>query len=174
MVRASPLVMGVLMFGRQRDQPGVLLEPSAEAQIDDVSDQSQMTSFRNKIWPVIEEGNKLLPAFSKIYKEMILITSPNKPLPRAGKGTILRKAALKEYEKEIDQIYETVESNAGTVEPPTNWELSMVQDWLTTQVEELCHNSVNESDDIFEHGFDRELVCDNSTAASGQFATGRR
>jgi hypothetical protein len=54
---------------------------------------------------VIEEANKLVPAFSRVYKELILIASSSKPLPRASKGTVMRKAAYKEYEQEIDQVY---------------------------------------------------------------------
>ncbi|KAF9058549.1 putative aminoadipate reductase [Rhodocollybia butyracea] len=152
-VGKSPLLRAVIMFGRERDQPGVLVEPSPENQVD-VEDPPQVSAFRNKIWPVIEEGNKLLPAFSRVYKEMILVTSLNKPLPRAGKGTVMRKAALHEYKQEIDQIYENVESNTSSVKPPTSWEDPTIQEWLATQVEDLCHNSVNKSDDIFQHGFD--------------------
>lgn len=54
--------------------------------------------------PIVEEANKVGPAFSRIFKEMILITSPDKPLPRAGKGTVMRKAALALYNDEIDQM----------------------------------------------------------------------
>ncbi|KAF9070475.1 putative aminoadipate reductase [Rhodocollybia butyracea] len=177
-VSQSPLLKGVIMFGRERDQPGVLIEPSPESQVD-VDDQAQVTSFRNKIWPVIEEGNKILPGFSKIFKEMILITSSTRPLPRAGKGTVMRKAALRDYVKEIDQIYEIVESNTSSVDPPSNWESTTVQEWLATQVEDLCHNSVSNFDDIFEHGFDslcatilrRRLV--SSLQATGNIAASR-
>jgi hypothetical protein len=35
---------------------------------------------------------------------MILITKPSKPLPRAPKGTITRKAALAEYAEEIEAL----------------------------------------------------------------------
>jgi hypothetical protein len=41
------------------------------------------------------------PAFGRVYKEMILVTSPNRLLPRAAKGTVIRKAALALYEDEI-------------------------------------------------------------------------
>ncbi|KAJ3994751.1 putative aminoadipate reductase [Lentinula boryana] len=151
-VNKSPLIIGAIMFGRQRDQPGVLLEPSPENQID-VNDPAQLSSFRNKIWPVIEEANKQVPAFSKVYKEMILVASPNKPLPRAGKGTVMRKAAHNEYENEISQIYDTVADNS-LVEPPSSWQASALKQWLTSQVENLCEKSLNEKDDIFDHGFD--------------------
>lgn len=35
---------------------------------------------------------------------MILVTHNEKPLPRAGKGTLMRKAALKEYYFEIETL----------------------------------------------------------------------
>ncbi len=46
----------------------------------------------------------MAPAFSRIYKEMILIAANDKPLPRAGKGTVMKKAALVQYENEIDEM----------------------------------------------------------------------
>jgi hypothetical protein len=54
--------------------------------------------------PVIEEANRLAPAFSRIFKEMILITSTEKPLARTGKGTVMRAAALKLYDAEIEAL----------------------------------------------------------------------
>ena len=46
----------------------------------------------------------MAPAFSRIFKEMIMVTSKGKPLPRTGKGTLMRKAALKEYHYEIQML----------------------------------------------------------------------
>ena len=53
---------------------------------------------------IVEEANKIAPAFSRLYKEFILFVSRDKPLPRAGKGTVMRKAALNVYSKEIDEM----------------------------------------------------------------------
>lgn len=50
---------------------------------------------------VVEEANQTAPKFAKIFKEMILVTRPEKPLPRAAKGTIVRGQALAAYEEEI-------------------------------------------------------------------------
>jgi len=55
--------------------------------------------------PIVEEANKVAPSFSRLYKEFILFASKGKPLPRAGKGTVMRKAALNAYSKEIDEMY---------------------------------------------------------------------
>ena len=54
--------------------------------------------------PAIEEANEPSPAFSRIFKEMILITSADKPMIRAAKGTVQRKATLKAYETEINAL----------------------------------------------------------------------
>jgi acyl-CoA synthetase (AMP-forming)/AMP-acid ligase II len=45
-ITSSPLVGGALIFGRGRNQVGVLLEPKPGVQVDDV------VEFRNKIWCV--------------------------------------------------------------------------------------------------------------------------
>ncbi|KIK64020.1 hypothetical protein GYMLUDRAFT_40242 [Collybiopsis luxurians FD-317 M1] len=151
----SPLIQGAVMFGRQRDQPGFLIEPTPENQID-VTNETEVSEFRNKIWPVIEQANDIAPAFSRVYKEMILITTASKPLPRAAKGTVMRKAAYKEYEKEIDQIYETVEANGGggSVAPPSAWTSESLQEWILTQVQELTGHTPSISQDLFEKGLD--------------------
>ncbi|KAJ3918426.1 acetyl-CoA synthetase-like protein [Lentinula edodes] len=154
----SPLIQGVVMFGRQRDQPGVLIEPSPGNEIE-VDDPEQVSNYRNKIWQVwsvIEEGNRLVPAYSRIYKETILISAPEKPLPRAAKGTILRKAAYQLYEKAINRIYEIIDTDANSspVDPPTSWESPQVQQWLTHQLQGLCGVVLSPTIDFFEHGID--------------------
>jgi hypothetical protein len=53
---------------------------------------------------VIEEANKPSPAFSRIFKEMVLITSGEKPMLRSAKGTVQRKATLDAYEAEIGAL----------------------------------------------------------------------
>ena len=45
-IMSSPLVGGVLVFGRGRNQVGVLLEPRPGVQVDD------LVEFRNRIWCV--------------------------------------------------------------------------------------------------------------------------
>ena len=48
----------------------------------------------------------MAPGFAKVFKEMIIVTDPAKPLPRAGKGTVIRKQALALYTDEIEQLCE--------------------------------------------------------------------
>ena len=43
--------MGTVMFGRARNQPGILIEPKPIYAID-IEDSSQVAQFRNLIWCV--------------------------------------------------------------------------------------------------------------------------
>ncbi|KAG6831500.1 putative NRPS-like protein biosynthetic cluster [Tephrocybe sp. NHM501043] len=155
-VMSSLYVMGTVIFGRDHDQPGILIEPKAEHAID-VTNQTLVAELRNKLWPVIEEANKVAPTFSRIFKEMILITSSDKPLPRTGKGTVMRKLALKAYDDEIEGLYATVEQSAKgeDVMPPASWEKSDVQAWLLEQAADIHSQKIfTVSGDLFEQGFD--------------------
>ncbi|KNZ79425.1 L-aminoadipate-semialdehyde dehydrogenase large subunit [Termitomyces sp. J132] len=155
-VMSSPYVMGAIIFGRTHDQPGILIEPKAQYAID-ITDQTQVAELRNHLWSVIEEANKIAPAFSRIFKEMILFTSKDKPLPRAGKGTVMRKMALKTYDDEIEGLYATVEQSAKgeDVVPPITWENKHVRVWLLYQAADIhSGKTFDVSQDLFEQGFD--------------------
>ena len=51
-IGASPILSGVCMFGRGRNQTGVLVEPKSEYVID-VTDDKKVAEVRNKIWCVM-------------------------------------------------------------------------------------------------------------------------
>ncbi|KAI6017887.1 putative aminoadipate reductase [Pisolithus marmoratus] len=159
-IRTSSYVSGVCMFGRARSQTGVLVEPRAEYAID-VEDQKQVAEFRNLIWhvrPVVEEANQDAPNFSRIFKEMILVTSRDKPMLRTGKGTVTKKATLSLYESEINALYESVEASATAgmdVSLPSEWTTENVEDWLMVHAAAVNSNGpVNPGIDLFEQGFD--------------------
>ncbi|KZP06375.1 acetyl-CoA synthetase-like protein [Athelia psychrophila] len=148
-VMSSPLVGGIVVFGHGRNQVGVLLEPQPGV------DGSDVTMFRNLVWPVVEEANRTSAAFSRIFKEMILVTKPDKPLPRVAKGTVAKKATVKLYAPEIDELYETVEASAGNVEPPSSWAAVDVESWLSVQAVDINSNKPVDADiDLFSQGFD--------------------
>ncbi|KAF4610095.1 hypothetical protein D9613_010628 [Agrocybe pediades] len=152
----SPYTMGVVIFGREHDQPGVLIELKPTYAIDP-SIEAENIKARNLIWPIVEEANRVAPAFSRIFKELIIFVNPSKPLPRAGKGTVMRKAALALYHEEIEALYATIEStvNSETVEPPSAWTVPQTIQWLKAQVEDIdSGKTFNVSADFFEQGMD--------------------
>ncbi|KZP16286.1 putative aminoadipate reductase [Athelia psychrophila] len=154
-IMSSPLVNGVVIFGRGRNQVGVLVEPTPGISVDDLGDD--LGEFRNRIWPIVEEANHEAPAYSRIFKEMIIVTESGKPLPRVGKGTVAKKAAMKLYEAEIDALYEAVEAaqSAAEVQLPATWGGMDVEPWLGAQAADI--NSAQRLDfeaDLFAQGFD--------------------
>jgi len=54
---ASPLIQGVVVFGRGRSQVGVLVEPSPEHV--DILDNNTVAAFRNEIWSVFADFSPL-------------------------------------------------------------------------------------------------------------------
>ncbi|KAF8174554.1 putative aminoadipate reductase [Pholiota molesta] len=181
----SPYVMGVVMFGREHDQPGVLIELKGPYAID-TSIEADVIKARNLVWSIVEEANRVAPAFSKVFKELILITDVNKPLPRAGKGTVMRKAALTLYHDEIEALYASIESAAGAeaVPPPPAWDKEQTEQWIKEQIEDVLPDlTFNITGDLFEQGMDslgatilrRRIVgalqSDKDTAKAAEFVT---
>ncbi|GJE88919.1 acetyl-CoA synthetase-like protein [Phanerochaete sordida] len=156
MLVSSPLVTGALMFGHGRHSCGILIEVRVEHALDP-EDSTALADFRNKLWPLIEGANALAPTFARIFKEMIIVTRVDKPLPRVAKGTVVRAQALQLYSDEIEKLYNTVADSADTrgIAPPATWEAGDIKLWLASHVA-LVNNgkTISPSRDMFDQGFD--------------------
>ncbi|KAF8838002.1 putative nonribosomal peptide synthetase [Paxillus ammoniavirescens] len=156
-INSSPLLKGSVMFGRERNQAGILVEPHPEHAID-VNDEKAVMKIRNEIWPVIEEANKTSPAFSRIFKEMILVTSSDKPMLRTAKGTVQRKGTLQAYEAEINALYDTVEASSlspNGLAGPSAWTSEVLEEWLLEHASVISHgHHLDSKTDLFAQGFD--------------------
>ncbi|KAF2446773.1 NRPS-like enzyme [Karstenula rhodostoma CBS 690.94] len=95
-------VVQALVFGMQRFQAGLLVEPAPK--LGKLNDEEQ-TAFIDKIWPSIDRANQTAPAHARVEKAMIMLTSPERPMIRSGKGTIQRQSTLAMYADDIDDIY---------------------------------------------------------------------
>ncbi|KAH9944763.1 hypothetical protein B0H21DRAFT_862505 [Amylocystis lapponica] len=102
-MNGHPFIAGAVMFGHGHEQVGVLIEPHSAHAVTP-GDEEALVAFRDAIWPQVEEANHLVAAFSRVFKEMILVADPARPLPRAAKSTVIRKQALALYEKDIDAL----------------------------------------------------------------------
>ncbi|KAL8994171.1 MAG: hypothetical protein Q9169_005790 [Polycauliona sp. 2 TL-2023] len=101
-ISSNPVVLGALVFGAQRFQAGLLIEVIADAK---ARTSTERAIIIEKIWPTITDANRDAPSHARITRSHILFTSPEKPMMRAGKGTIQRASTLKAYEAEIDALY---------------------------------------------------------------------
>ncbi|CCM01374.1 uncharacterized protein FIBRA_03424 [Fibroporia radiculosa] len=155
-ISTHPLLLGAVMFGRGRDQVGLLVEPKPGHYVAP-GDEAALIELRNAIWSKVEEANRIAPAFARIFKEMILVADSSRPFNRAAKGTIMVKTTLALYEKDIDALYESVRGSSDLqgVTPPSSWTFSNVVEWLSQHASLLNDGKVPDAgDDIFQQGFD--------------------
>ncbi|KAJ7688597.1 hypothetical protein B0H17DRAFT_1160269 [Mycena rosella] len=155
-IMASPAVSGAVMFGRERNQVGVLIEPHPQHKLDP-NDVQQLARFRNMIWPLVEKANESAPTFARIYKEMILVTGSSKPMVRAPKGTVSKKATVALYKEEIEALYDTIEASgnaASDIAPPSSWTPQDLEPWLKTHASLLANADIRGGHDLFDQGFD--------------------
>ncbi|KAI0633130.1 acetyl-CoA synthetase-like protein [Trametes polyzona] len=149
----DPHVQGCLMFGRGRFQNGVLIEPKEPF---DPSDEAKLEEFRHKIWPTIEKLNAYAPSHSRVFKEMILVTSPNKPLEYTAKGTPRRQICIAAYAEEIDALYKRVEETSKVEQDaPREWTPETTREYVGNVVRKvLKKDGIEDEDDIFQYGCD--------------------
>ncbi|KAG6837399.1 putative NRPS-like protein biosynthetic cluster [Arthromyces matolae] len=151
-INRHPSVASSLVFGRGRFQAGLLVQPIEGLGLN----PDQLDSFRNLVWPSVEEANKFAPSHSRIFREMILATAPSKPFQYTPKGTPRRHVVLDLYEEEINALYQAVESSSRIVIPAPKYfdeltSLGFVRRVITSI---LTNRSLNDHDDFFLNGCD--------------------
>ncbi|KAM5543840.1 hypothetical protein V8D89_002457 [Ganoderma adspersum] len=152
-ITKDPHVRGCLFFGRGKFQNGVLIEPTPDEQFDP-RDERKLEQFRNKIWPSIESANAIAPQHSRIFKEMIMVTSLSKPFTYNIKG-VPRRTILRDYENEIEALYDVVgQSSQADIPPPSSWEKEGVKAFVRTAVQQVLGRSLPEDADVFSNGCD--------------------
>ena len=106
-------ISAALVVGAQRFQAALLIEPTTT---DKALDPAERAAFIERIWPTIEEANKDAPSHARLMKSHVLFTQPQKPMLRAGKGTVQRAGTLKSYASEIDAIYRDADMMSTSLE----------------------------------------------------------
>ncbi|KAI1791373.1 acetyl-CoA synthetase-like protein [Ganoderma leucocontextum] len=149
----DPHVFACLMFGRGRFQNGILIQPKEGF---DPCDEVKLEEYRNKIWPSIEKLNAFAPSHSRLFKEMIMVTNPSKPLEYTAKGTPRRQVCIKAYTEEIDALYKRVqESSQVDLPPPRDWTPTSVRQFVEDVVKKVTkNNDLKSDDDLFLQGCD--------------------
>ncbi|KAJ5768772.1 hypothetical protein N7520_003331 [Penicillium odoratum] len=94
-------VTAVLVAGTRRFQTSLLVELNNKKHLS-VNERAAMIE---ELWPSIQEANAVCPAHARIAKTHIVFTTVDKPMLRAGKGTIQRAGTLAQYHPELDKMY---------------------------------------------------------------------
>lgn len=114
----NPEVASAVVVGTRRFQPALLIELAAGVVVGDndsgasqggLLDTARQADLIERIWPSIQEANRVAPAFARVDKALVLILPTDRPLIRAGKGTIQRAASIAQYAAEIDALYDNAD-----------------------------------------------------------------
>ncbi|QRV95150.1 AMP binding enzyme [Ceratobasidium sp. AG-Ba] len=155
-IKKSPVVRFAAVFGRERNQAGVLIELTEEAQVRSYS-ATERDGVLAEIWPYIVQANKSSPAHARLVKQMVVFTRPDIELPRTPKGTIPRSAAFKAYQSDINAAYGDLQRAAAQSDAPglENWtDRASVEEWLSNQIAEIIGRKVDPMEDLFQQGMD--------------------
>jgi thioester reductase-like protein len=155
---SNPGVTGVLVAGAQRFQASLIVEYGNK----ELLDPSERAATIETLWSSIEEANQACPAHARIARTHILFTTPEKPFPRAGKGTIQRAAALALYSSEIETLYSHADQ-LGThtddepVGPGRVSEIEQISEFILRTLSSITSwtpEQIKTSDNFFHLGLD--------------------
>ncbi|KAI9433075.1 acetyl-CoA synthetase-like protein [Lactarius indigo] len=128
----DPHIQSSVMFGRGRFQNGVLVDPKPQFAFDP-KDEVKLEEF----------------------SQMIIVASPSKPFVYTAKMTARRQAILKDYDNEINALYDVVEQTSQVDIPsPSEWTLSQSLDYVRRIVHKVMTQKMADNIDIFQHGCD--------------------
>ena len=98
----SPDVTQALLVGTERPQAALLLEMKQGTPLET---PQQWEEVFLRLWPLVEEANKMCPEYARLTRELTMILSPAKRMARGAKGTVQRSVTVGLYEKELDLMF---------------------------------------------------------------------
>ena len=99
-LRQAPEIQDAIVLGHGQFQVAALIELRDEA-----AGKVSSKEMIKRLSPYIKHANEMAPGFARLSKDRILFTAAEKPMLRTPKGTVVRKATLAAYEREIKKLY---------------------------------------------------------------------
>lgn len=152
-IQAHPAVKGAIICGMGQFQSSLLVEA-----VEPAASDAERERLLDEIWPFIENANKESPSHGRIHRDMILFTTADRPMPRAGKGTIQRQATVALYKTDLDNIYAASEvvssANGRVVTPGEPADISEVVKTILSGATDISANDISTSVNLFDFGLD--------------------
>ena len=111
-IKEHPSVSAAIIGGEGRARPFLLLELSEHRDNSYEAQEDQVSA----LWPYIETCHCNWSDTVKLSRDLVVVTSPDKPLVRTVKGSISRKASLELYDGEIEALYGFGDAGQAIVE----------------------------------------------------------
>lgn len=151
-ISTCPDISGCLVVGSQRFQTALIVEKRGQAP----STSTEESELLDKVWKFVDRANKTTVKHGRLVRELMMCTTSEKPFPRAGKGTIQRNATNTLYKKEIDNLFDAVQSadrmGVATFDVSSRTAFALpLERYIDKNLDlgKLAH-----SDDLFEAGMD--------------------
>lgn len=145
-IRQHALVREAVMFGIDREVPGLLLfKATGTSQIDN-------ESYLDEVWPTIEYANSHAEAFSQIAREMVVVVAEDVECPSTDKNSIKRGLVYKEFAQTIDDTY----TAAAKVSKVQSLSLTVpeLEEWVLDTVRSQGYTIKDATTGFFEIGMD--------------------
>ncbi|GAB1316616.1 hypothetical protein MFIFM68171_06826 [Madurella fahalii] len=145
----SDLVKAAVAFGDGQFELGVIVEHA------DGVDATDLDKFKAAIWPIVAEAGRQMDNHARISSPAsIIVTGPEKPLPRSDKGSVPRKEAYRLFDAEIQKAYQDLELEDNGGKP---LDADALEESLKELVQAELHDIVPDgawgiNDDLFELG----------------------
>lgn len=124
-IASHPDVRDVLMAGTHRRYAGLLIERMTNSE---PLSTTETAEFIDRLWATVQEANQLYETQCRISKSRIQFTDFQKPMVRAGKGTVQRKATLELYAEEMNALFAAADESdtaAATIDRQSPKEVQM-------------------------------------------------
>ena len=108
---------------------------------------------------------------------MITVASPSKPFEYTAKNDPRRLAIIKQYDEEINVLYEAVEESAQSdLAAPASWSYEDTMNFVRSVVSRVLEHPLADGEDLFHSGCDRwakvdALDSDTRSHSVAQFAS---
>ena len=161
-ISANPVVKAALVAGHGHFQSCLLVEA-----VQPPTTQAEKEVLLDILAPSIQTANKASPSHGRILRDMILFTSPDKPMPRAGKGTVQRKKTIELYAPELSALYNAsskpVHTSVNDYDGGSRSIEDLVKD-IIAKFTDLHVQGLASDADLFERGLDSLQVLTISRA----------
>jgi hypothetical protein len=106
-IRNNKYVTEAVLFGSGKERLGMIIIPSREAET------LSADAIKRLLVPVLAKANTFMPGYAQLALDMTKILPVGTEYPRTDKGTVIRAAFYRVFEKQIEEIYETTEVSSG-------------------------------------------------------------
>lgn len=151
-INGHSAVSAALITGLGRFQSALLVEAAKPP-----ATETEKQETLDVIWPSVEAANEKCSSFGRIHRTMVAFTTADKPMLRAGKGTVQRRLTTDLYASELDALYEANDKTDSV--SPINGALGEIhiEDAIKGIIKssaDIDSATISTSADLFELGLD--------------------